>query len=206
MLAVPWVFEKTGRNRMAHDAGSASGQSSDDGRLAGETIDREWIPLIYGELRRLAEAYLTKERADHTLQPTALVHEAFVKIASQSQEHWHDTAHFQAAAARAMRQVLIDHARQRSTQKRGSGWLRISFDDALAVASQRNIDLLALDEAMNELAALDQRKCRVVEYRFFGGMTCEQAARMLSISPKTAEADWYMARAWLRRRLTETSS
>lgn len=174
-------------------------------KASGQSLDQDWLPLIYDELRRVAEVYLKKERGDHTLQPTALVHEAYIKLAAQAEPRWRDAGHFQAVAAGVMRQVLIDHARHRSAQKRGGNWLRITFEDATAVASQQEVDLLALDEAMQELESLDDRKCRIVEMRFYGGMTCEQIARRLTLSPKTVEADWYMARAWLRRKLAETS-
>jgi RNA polymerase sigma factor (TIGR02999 family) len=177
--------------------------------LAAGSDDRsaldQMLPLVYEELRRLAAHYLRNEHAGHTLQPTALVHEAYMKLANganaagdaaQSQNE------FRALASHAMRQILVDHARRRNTDKRGGGWLRITLDDAVGADHERELDLLALDEAMEGLAKLDARKCRVVELRFFGGLTCEEAAKELRISPKTAEADWYMARAWLRSRLT----
>ena len=163
------------------------------------------LPIVYDELRRLAAAYLKNERSDHTLQPTALVHEAYLKLADQKDLQWQDQTHFRALAATAMRQILVDHARRRATDKRGGDWLRVTLDEALAAAEDRNIDLLALDEALSSLAKLDHRKCRVVELRFFGGLTCDEAAHTLDISPKTAEADWYMARAWLRQQLSKAS-
>jgi len=170
-----------------------------------DVLDRALDPEVYAELKRLAAFHLQRERADHTLQPTALVHEAYMKLAgrvnaadnaAQSQNE------FRALASHAMRQILVDHARKRNTDKRGGSWLRITLDDAVGEDHDRELDLLALDEAMEGLAKLDARKCRVVELRFFGGLTCEEAAKELRISPKTAEADWYMARAWLRSKLT----
>lgn len=156
----------------------------------------------YEALRGLAAAYLHTERRDHTLQPTALVHEAYLKLASGSSD-WRSQTHFQAIAANAMRQILVDHARARNTQKRGGDWLRVTLSHEAAATPGADVDLLALDEALNKLAELDERKARVVELRFFGGMTCAEAAEEVGVSPKTAEADWYFARAWLRERLAE---
>jgi len=167
----------------------------------GAQAAEQVLPLVYDELRRLAAFYLRKERIDHTLQPTALVHEAYLKLADQPGIQWQDQTHFRALAANAMRQILVDHARSRATDKRGGDWLRVTLDEAVVGHNDREIDLLALDEALAALSMLDQRKGRVVELRFFGGLTCAEAAHTLSISPKTAEADWYMARAWLRQRL-----
>lgn len=155
----------------------------------------------YNALRGLAAAYLRHERPDHTLQPTALVHEAFVKLAGD--RDWKSETHFQAVAANAMRQILVDHARAKKTQKRGGGWLRVTLSAESASTPGADVDLLALDEALDALAELDARKARVVELRFFGGLTYAEAAVEVGISPKTAEADWYFARAWLRDRLSE---
>ncbi len=169
-------------------------------------LDRNAPPdhagTAYTALRGLAAAYLHKERADHTLQPTALVHEAYVKLAGMSAGPvWNGKTHFQAVAANAMRQILVDHARRRATQKRGGDWLRITLTPDVAATPGRDVEMIALDEAMRELAELDERKARVVELRFFGGLTCAEAAEQLGISPKTVEADWYFSRAWLRARL-----
>jgi len=163
------------------------------------------LPLVYDELRRLASYYLSKERADHTLQPTALVHEAFLKLTGNADFEWRDATHFRAVAANAMRQILVDHAKRRRADKRGGNWMRITLDEVVSPDDRCDVDLLTLDEAMEGLAKLDPRKSRVVELRFFGGLTCDEAAAALSISPKTAEADWYMARAWLRRELSKAS-
>lgn len=156
----------------------------------------------YEALRGLAAAYLSRERGDHTLQPTALVHEAFAKLAS-GVSHFKSETHFQAVAANAMRQILVDHARARAARKRGGDWLRITLSDEQAAARGPDVELLALDEALEELARLDQRKAKIVELRFFGGLSCAEAAEEVGISPKTAESDWYFARAWLRDRLSE---
>jgi len=156
----------------------------------------------YAALRGLAAAYLHAERSDHTLQPTALVHEAYIKLARNSASApWKSQTHFQAVAASAMRQILVDHARRRATQKRGGDRLRITLAPELGATPDQDIELLALDDALKELALLDQRKAIVVELRFFGGLTCAEAAAKLGVSPKTAEADWYFARAWLRAQL-----
>ncbi len=159
-----------------------------------------WMSLIYDELHRLAADYLNRERRGHTLQPTELIHEAYLKLAERTPGVWRDAAHFRAVAAGAMRQILIDHARRRATQKHGGGRLRTTLGAAEAEVPVE-VDLLELEEALEELSRLDGRKSRVVELRFFAGMTCAEAAAVLSIAPKTAEADWYMARAWLKHRL-----
>ena len=160
------------------------------------------LPQVYDELHRLAEQYLRRERPGHTFQPTALVHEAYLKLIEHGHTgDWQSKTHFQAVAARAMRQILVDHARERASQKRGGNRLRVTL--ANLSFEEPDIDLLALDEAMTQLEQLDARKCRVVELRFFGGLTAREAADMLDISPKTAEADWYFARAWLHKQLGE---
>jgi RNA polymerase sigma factor (TIGR02999 family) len=154
----------------------------------------------YDTLHNLAAHYLKSERANHTLQPTALVHEAFVKLAgSAGNSDWQNKTHFQAVASSAMRQILVDYARQRRAQKRGGGWLRVTLSSAVALDQGLDIDLLALDDALRELAALDERKSRVVELRFFGGLSCREVAETLNVATRTVEADWYMARAWLQK-------
>lgn len=157
---------------------------------------------VYTALHGLAAAYLHQERRDHTLQPTALVHEAYLKLANGS-SNWKSQTHFQAVAANAMRQILVDHARARKTQKRGGDWLRVTLSAEAAATPGDDVDLLALDDALEQLAQFDARKARIVELRFFGGLTCAEAAEEVGVSPKTAEADWYFARAWLRDRLSE---
>ena len=153
----------------------------------------------YDQLRRIAGDYLRRERVDHTLQPTALVHEAFLKIADRSE--WNDATHFRAVAARAMRQILIDHARHRGREKRGGDRQRVMLTATVALEMPRPFDVIALDEALNELEQEDARKARVVEMRFFGGLSAKETAAVLGIAAKTAEADWYFARAWLHERL-----
>jgi len=157
---------------------------------------------VYDDLHRIAGEYLRRERADHTLQPTALVHEAYVKVANRDQ--WKSATHFRAVASNAMRQVLVDHARRRGRLKRGGK--RVMLTTNIAFAPDRDVEILALDEALIELAALDERKSRVVELRFFGGLTARETAEVLGIARKTAEADWYFARAWLHDRLDRSNS
>jgi RNA polymerase sigma factor (TIGR02999 family) len=159
----------------------------------------ELVALVYDQLHRIAAGYLRQERADHTLQPTALVHEAYMKVADGP--GWKDEAHFRASASRAMRQVLVDHARARGRHKRGGDRDRILLTTGVAFETERDLDVLALDEALDALAALDGRKARVVELRFFGGLSARESSEILGIARKTVEADWYFARAWLHARL-----
>jgi RNA polymerase sigma factor (TIGR02999 family) len=161
------------------------------------------MELVYAELRALAGSYARGQRADHTLQPTALVHEAFVKLVDASQAQWTDRAHFFALAATAMRQILTDHARARAAQKRGGGvWEKVSLSEAvLHEDAGAAIDLIALDEALCELALYDERKHKIVEMRFFGGLTIEEVARLIGVSTTTVESEWRAARAWLGVRL-----
>jgi RNA polymerase sigma factor (TIGR02999 family) len=157
-------------------------------------------PLVYGELRRRASYYLRGERPNHTLQPTALVHEAYLRMVKSDQVDWHDRAHFFAVAARHMRRILVDSARARRYQKRGGGAVPVTFDEQLAV-SERSPDVIALDDALVVLAAQDERKAHVVELRFFGGLTNDEIAAALDISTDTVTRDWQMAKLWLRREL-----
>lgn len=170
---------------------------------AGETdtaISDAW-ERVYNELRALARAYMAREPRRVTLQATALVHEAFVKLKNQSHLEWKDHAHFFRIAASAMRQILVDHARRRATDRRGGDRLRVSLSSSTPAARSEEIDVLALEEALADLAAHDERKARVVELRFFAGLTGKQIGDVLGISPKTVESDWYFSRAWLRRHL-----
>lgn len=157
----------------------------------------ELFPLVYEELRALAGAYFRNQPADHTLQPTALVHEAFVKLVQDVALEPRDRAHFMALAARVMRQVLVDHARSRSREKRGGNQRRVSLDSVDLPAEGREIDVLSLEEAMSRLMQLSEQKARLVELRFFGGLTEDEAADVLQISRAAASRDWRFARAWL---------
>lgn len=161
------------------------------------------LPLVYDELRRRAGAYLRQERPEHTLQPTALVHEAYLKLVGGGSVDWKDRAHFFGVAARAMRQVLVDHARARQTAKRGEGQVRVELDAAGAVAAPaRSLDLLDLDRALSRLAALDERQSRLVELRLFAGLTIEESAEVLRVSHATVSREWKHAEAWLQREMT----
>lgn len=160
------------------------------------------MPLVYDELRRLANNYLRREPAGHTLQPTALVNEAYLKLVGQRTVNWQNRAHFFAISAKLMRRILVDHARQRQAVKRGgSDQQRLSITSAETIVKQPAIDLLALNEALDELAQMDPQQGRIVELRFFGGLSIEETAEVLSISHATVERDWKLARAWLRRQL-----
>jgi RNA polymerase sigma factor (TIGR02999 family) len=161
------------------------------------------LPLVYDELRRRAGAYLRAERAGHTLQPTALVHEAYLKLVGGDAIEWKDRAHFFGVAARAMRQVLVDHARARNAAKRGEGQVLVALDAAGDAATQpRNLDLLDLDRALSKLAGLDERQSRLVELRLFAGLTIEESAEVLQISHATVSREWKHAEAWLQREMT----
>jgi len=159
------------------------------------------VPDVYDELRRLAGSYMRREREAHTLQATALANEAYVRLADQTRVKWRGRAQFLAIAARAMRQILVDHARRRDAEKRGGDLVRVTLSDTAATFGQPVLDLLALDEALTALGALDERKARVVELRFFAGLSTKEAAEALDLSETTVDDDWALARAWLRRRL-----
>jgi RNA polymerase sigma factor (TIGR02999 family) len=157
----------------------------------------ELMPLVDRELHRLAHHYMRQEKPGHTLQTTALVNEAYLKLVDQRQVHWKNRAHFFALSAQLMRRILVDHARKRKYAKRGGDADRISFDEGLPVSRERGADLIALDDALDRLAALDERKSKVVELRFFGGLSVEETAEALGVSPLTIKRDWKMAKAWL---------
>ncbi|HEX8096973.1 MAG TPA: sigma-70 family RNA polymerase sigma factor [Pyrinomonadaceae bacterium] len=161
------------------------------------------MPLVYGELRRLANNYLRRERANHTLQPTALVNEAYLKLVDQRNARWQNRAQFFGVAAQLMRRILVDHARTHQAQKRGgSDRQRLSLTNVDRVSAEPDVDLLALHEALNELAELDPQQARIVELKFFGGLSIEEAAEALGVGHATVERDWKMARAWLRSKLS----
>lgn len=161
------------------------------------------LPLVEAELRRLARAYMARERGGHTLQPTALVNEAFLRLLDARHVRWQDRAHFVGIAARLMRRVLVDHARSRGYQKRGGGAVRVTFTEEVAVAlnSAPGLDLIALDRALEEFAVVDARKARVIELRFFGGLSVEETAEVLHLSTDTIKRDWRLAKLWLLRAL-----
>ncbi len=161
------------------------------------------MPLVYDEFRRLADDYLRQETRAITLQPTALVHEAYLKLIDQTRVNWQGRTHFFAVGAQAMRRILVDHARARHRAKRGGGWQRVTLDEHLLLSPQRDADLLAVDEAIEKLAKLDPRQARIVELRFFGGLSVEEVAEVLGVSKRTVENEWKIIRAWLRRELSE---
>ena len=165
-----------------------------------ESLER-LTPLVYDELRRLASRHLARERGD-SLQPTSLVHEAYLRLIDQRSVNWQNRAHFFAIAARLMRRVLIDHARRRHAERRGAGAVHVALDEAGQVSLARSGELLALDDALVELAALDERKSQVVELRFFGGLSVQETAAALGVSEVTVMRDWSTARAWLHRSIT----
>jgi len=158
-------------------------------------------PLVYQELHRLAHRYLGRERTGHTLQTTALVHEAYLRLIDRQQVEWQNRAHFFAISAQLMRRILVDFARTRRYRKRGGGAQQVMFDEAAVVAPERSADFIALDDALMELSKLDQRQARVVELRFFGGLTIEETAEVLKVAPITVRRDWNLAQAWLLREL-----
>ena len=162
-------------------------------------------PAIYEELRRIAGGYLRRERPGHTLQPTALVHEAFLKLVDQRDVRWQNRAHFLGVAAQLMRRILVDHARARSADKRGGGQQHILFDEAMAAAEANQIDVLVIDDALTRLAALDPDQVRIVELRCFGGLTVEETAEVLGWSTGSVKREWTVARAWLQRELQKGS-
>ncbi len=160
----------------------------------------ELVPMVYGELHNLAVHYMRLERGDHTLQPTALVHEAYMRLVDQRNASWQNRSHFFGIAAQAMRRILVDHARRKRAGKREGGD-RVTLDASVAEAPERSVDLIALDDALTRLAELDPRQARVVELRFFGGLDIEQTAESLGISPATVKRDWTFARAFLQREM-----
>jgi len=162
-----------------------------------EDVASKLIPLVYNELRKLAAGYMRRERMDHTLQPTALVNEAYLKLVEQRSVNWQSRAHFFGIAAQLMRRILVDHARGHLRDKRGGGVIPVPLDEALVFAPEQSSELVKLDQSLERLAKLDPRQSKIVELRFFGGLTVEQTAEVLGISPKTVKRDWSVAKAWL---------
>jgi len=162
------------------------------------------VPVVYGELRRMAARYLSRERPQHTLQPTALVHEAFVKLVDQRDVRWQNRAHFFGVAAQLMRRILVDHARERAAQKRGGGLTPIALDDALGATASNQVDVIAVDDALQRLASIDPDQVRLVELRFFAGLTIEETAEVLGWSAGSVKREWTVAKAWLQRELSRS--
>jgi RNA polymerase sigma-70 factor (ECF subfamily) len=164
----------------------------------------ELMPLVYEELRRLAHRYMDRERRDHTLQTSALVNEAYLRLIDQKDVHWQNRAHFFGIAAQMMRRILVDYARKRGFAKRGGDDRPVSLEEVMIVSPDRADNVVALDHALNSLAEIDPRKSRIVELRFFGGLSVEETAQVLAVSPGTVSRDWTLAKAWLRREMTPT--
>ncbi len=160
------------------------------------------MPFVYDELRRLARAFLSKERGEHTLQPTALVHESYLRLVDQTRANWQNRAHFYGIAASMMRRVLIDHARAHATEKRGGAAIHLSLEDVQVPLEERAAELVALDEALERLSQFDQRKCRIVEMRFFAGLSDNEISEVLGITARTVQRDWKKAQLWLYRELS----
>jgi RNA polymerase sigma factor (TIGR02999 family) len=162
------------------------------------------MPLVYIELRRQAAGYLRRERIDHTLQPTALINEAYLKLIDQRDVKWQNRAHFFAIAAQAMRRILVDYARERKREKRGGAAENLPIEEALTIVSgEKSVDLVALDEALNKLAKFDERQAKVVELRYFSGLSIDETAEVLNVSNVTVRRDWNMAKAWLHQEITK---
>ena len=170
------------------------------GKGDGSALER-LVQLVHGELHRIARRCMAGERVGHSLQATALVHEAYMRLVDAHAVPWHDRNHFLAVAARTMRRILVDHARARQYQKRGGDGVKVSLDEALVVSGEPREDFVALNDALDALAAFDERKSRVIELRFFGGLTIEETAAILNVSPDTVMRDWRLAKAWLQREM-----
>jgi RNA polymerase sigma factor (TIGR02999 family) len=163
------------------------------------------VPLVYDELRRIARRCLASQSSSHTLQPTALVHEAYLRLARRDSFDWQNRAHFFAMAAQMMRQILVDHARKQAASKRGANPVTVVIDESMAVPKAPSLDLLALDDALQRLALLDPRQSRIVELRFFGGLSIEETSEVVKISPATAKREWATARLWLHQAMSNGS-
>lgn len=173
-----------------------------DWRNGDQTAFDRLMPLVYEELRRMANHYMRNERRGHTLQTSALVNEAYLRLVDHENIEWQNRAHFFGVAAQAMRRILVDYARSRNYQKRGGGAQQVSLDEAMTLAGDRAAELIALDDALRELAKMDERKSRVVELRYFGGLSQEETAEALGVSIPTVTRDWNTAKAWLMREIS----
>ncbi len=180
-------------------------------RLLGEVRQghqeamEQLLPLVYDELRRLAGGYFRRERSDHTLQPTALVHEAYLKLVDQRSVQWENRGHFLGVAATLMRRILLDYARVHRAEKRGGGGQKVMLDEGMAISNMRAVEMISLDQALTKLAALDADQGRIVELRFFGGLSVEETAEVMKISPATVKRYWASAKAWLYREIEKGS-
>ncbi|HET9219491.1 MAG TPA: sigma-70 family RNA polymerase sigma factor [Terriglobia bacterium] len=169
-----------------------------------EAARQQLMPLVYDELRRLAHRYMNRERPGHTLQTSALVHEAFLKLVDQKDTRWQNRSHFFAIAAQMMRRILVDYARSRRYKKRGGDAPRVELEEAMIVSQQRAAEVIALDDALKGLAQFDERKSQIVELRFFAGLSIDETAVVLNVSPATVMRDWTLAKAWLKKEMTDS--
>ncbi len=174
----------------------------DWGKGDAAALDR-LLPLVHAELRKMARRYMARQNPGHTLQTTALINEAYLKLVGQQEKHFQNRAHFFGVAAQAMRSILVDYARAKQYEKRGGGAPKVPLDEALTVSAERAAEIVALDDALQELARIDLRKCRVVELRYFGGLSVEETAEALNVSAVTVMRDWSMAKSWLHRELSK---
>ena len=168
------------------------------------TALEELMPLVYDELHRIAHRYIAQQSPGHTLQTTALLHEAYLRLVGQEEKQWENRAHFFGVAAQAMRHILVDYARAQLRDKRGGGAMRLSLDEALTLGPEHSAELIALNDALTDLAELDERQSKIVELRFFGGLTEPEIATLLQVSQRTVSSDWRLARAWLLRQMDQT--
>ncbi len=199
-----------GARALQRESGEQLGELIERSQAGDDAAAEALMPMVYDELRRIAAAYMKRERPGQTIQPTALVHEAYLRLLKDKKQGWHGRTHFLAIAANSMRQILVERARAKQTDKRGGRRHRITLDESIfkegtgASGSEVAYDLLAVDEALNRLALFDGQQARVVELRFFGGLTIEETATTLGISPATVKRDWSVAKAWLRREVLES--
>lgn len=191
---------------MSEGSSAAVTQLLSDRSKGDQSALEQLLPMVYGELRRLASAYLRRERPDHTLQSTALVHEAFLRLVDQHDVQWRSRAHFYAIAAQMIRRILVDYARAQQAEKRGSGAVKLALDEAVGVPMRSDVDLLGLNDALDRLAGFDPRQSRLVELRFFAGLSIEETAEAMEMSPATIKREWSSARAWLFREMTRSSA
>jgi RNA polymerase sigma-70 factor (ECF subfamily) len=195
------VFDKPEADKMMPDSPQSRIPPLENGRHTADKAVSRLMPAVYDELRRLARHYLRRERPGQSLQATALVNEAYLRLKKDKRQPWQNRTHFFAIAATSMRQILVERARARNAAKRGGEQVRITLDDAVAAGGEKSLDLLALDEALARLAGLDPEQARLVELRFFAGLSIEESAEALGVSPATVKREWTMARAWLKREL-----
>jgi len=188
---------------LRHEVTRLLHEMSESADESGKELAKQLLPLVYDDLRRLAQSKMNREPGNVSLEPTALAHETFMRLVDQSRVDWRGKSHFMAVAAQAMRRILVDHARARKRLKRGGARQRVDLSSGIAASGPSDVDLIELDDALEKLSQLDPRQAKVIELRFFGGLSVEETAEALGVSKRTVEGDWTMARAWLRRELAE---